>query len=115
MHDRARQLLTQLVNAPDSLSRNRHFSLFEEPRVKHLRRRAAHLRMIRDALLQDSAVLDRAKIQARRTMLRLRYDTGTIQRIWLNNDEAKILKAALWPEANRALRTELEGWVFREA
>lgn len=115
MHDRARQLLTQLVNAPESLSRNRHFSLFEEPRAKNLRRRAAHLRTIRDALLQGSAMLDRAKIDAQRTMLRLRYDTGTIQRIWLSNAEAKILKAALWPEATDALRTELECWAFHEA
>lgn len=109
MHERARQLLIQLVNAPDSLSRNRHFSLFEEPRTRELRRRAAHLRAIRDALLAGEATLERLKRQHGQTMLRLTYTTGAVQRIWLDHEEVSILKSSLWPEASAALRAQFEG------
>lgn len=110
MHDRARQLLTQLVNAPASLSRNRNFSLFEEPRAQELRRRAKHLRLIRDALLENEATLERAHESSGRMMLRLKYTSGLTQRTWLEHDEAAVLKAALWPEADAALRRTLDGW-----
>lgn len=109
MHDRARQLLIQLVNAPESLSRNRHFSLFEESRARHLRRRASHLRALRDALLNQEATLERVKSSQYRTMLRLTYASGAVQRTWLSNDELSVLAAAVWPEAPPALRAQFEG------
>lgn len=112
MHDRARQLLTQLVNAPDSLSRNRNFSLFEEPRAEDIRRRAMHLRMIRDALLQNEATLERAHERNGRMMLRIKYESGLTQRTWLEHDEAAVLKASIWSEADDALRQMLDGWTL---
>lgn len=112
MHDRARQLLTQLVNAPSSLSRNRNFSLFEEPRAEDIRRRAIHLRMIRDALLQKEATLERAHESNGRMMLRLKYESGLTQRTWLEYDEAAVLKASLWSEADAELRRKFDGWAL---
>lgn len=108
MHERARQLLSQLVNAPESLSRNRHFSLFEEPRARDVRRRASYLRTIRGALLEGDARLERVKHQDERMMLRLVYTTGAVQRIWLDSAEASILKSSLLSEASGALRGQFE-------
>lgn len=112
MHDRARQLLTQLVNAPESLSRNRNFSLFEEPQAADIRRRAIHLRAIRDTLLDDAAILQRVRERNGRVMLRLEHNSGLTQRTWLTREEASVLKASLWSEADSALRQELERWAF---
>lgn len=109
MHDRARQLLIQLVNAPESLSRNRHFSLFEESGARHLRRRASHLRTIREALLAEDARLERIKTTDTQTMLRLAYTSGAVQRIWLSHEEFSVLQAAIWSEASPALRAQFEG------
>lgn len=44
------KLLRRLVFRPDSLSRNKYFSAFDEPEMKRIRRVARHLRGILDTL-----------------------------------------------------------------
>lgn len=110
MHERARQLLRLLVESPDSLSRNRHFSLFEDERAAEIRRRASLLRLLRDRLLEDGAQLEASAWVDGKRMLRLRYASGLIQQTWLEAEEADLLKSVLVDSASDVLKAQLGTW-----
>lgn len=110
MQERARQMLRQLLNAPSSLSRNQNFFLFEDPTAARIRRRAAHLRGIRAALLRDDAYVARAHWKGQQLMLRLHFHDGAVQRAWLNQVEAMILKESMVSEASDALKQNMQQW-----
>ena len=110
MHERARQLLELLVESPDAMSRNRHFGLFEDARAADIRRRAAHLRRLRDNLLSQEAILVDTSWEGSSLTLSLRYDSGIEQKTWLNGDEAQILKKSLISKAPAQIRAQLESW-----
>lgn len=44
------KLLARLVFAPEKLSRNKNFAMFQRPEYRRVRRRAAHLRSLLDLL-----------------------------------------------------------------
>lgn len=89
------------------MSRNQHFSLFEDPIAADIRRRAAYLRQIRDSLLQG-AVLERVARTAETVELQLRHTSGLSQRTRLRFDEARILADALGGAAPVSLVQSLE-------
>ena len=51
MDDFTRKVLRRLVFRPETLSRNKYFSAFDEPQMRRLRRSAKHLRSVLDALV----------------------------------------------------------------
>lgn len=60
LHPRSYTLLRALVLEPESLPRNRFFSLFEDPHARALKGRAALIRKLHDTLIDASQLVIRA-------------------------------------------------------
>lgn len=107
MHKRARQLLKLLVDTPEALSRNRHFSLFEMDEAAEIRRQAARIRQIRDDIrARDAHVVDVMR-RADEVGVHLQFHSGAVQQAWLTAVEAEILKNSLEGDVSPSILARL--------
>lgn len=86
-----RKLIRRLVFAPETLSRNRNFHAFQDPKARAARRTAGLLRSLRDALLNDETECSLEEHGADWVVVVHEPETGLERRSHLKGAELAIL------------------------